>query len=93
MHQPELAVLAKKALGIVLDAEGPVAVSKLMGALTTELTDVVSVQRLGSGLSEAETTETICSSCKGFLSVDKPGTRLHFVHQSAREFLAARDIS
>ncbi|GJP88753.1 hypothetical protein CBS147323_10006 [Aspergillus niger] len=94
VHQPtELAVLAKKALGIVLDANGSVTVSKLMGALTTELTDVASAQRLGRGLTETETTETICSSCKGFLSVDEPGTRLHFVHQSVREFLVARDIS
>lgn len=94
VHQPtELAVLAKKALGIVLDANGSVTVSKLMGALTTELIDVASAQRLGRGLTETETTETICSSCKGFLSVDEPGTRLHFVHQSVREFLVARDIS
>ncbi|KAJ5135376.1 uncharacterized protein N7515_004654 [Penicillium bovifimosum] len=94
VHQPtELAVLAKKALGIVLDTKGPVTVSKLMGALTTELTDVASAQRLGRGLTEAETTETICSSCKGFLSVVEPGTRFHFVHQSVKEFFAARDIS
>lgn len=69
----ELVVLVKKALGIVLDTNGSVTVSKLMGALIMELIDVISVQYLGRGFIEMEITEIIYSSYKGFLSVNKPG--------------------
>ncbi|KAJ5602062.1 hypothetical protein N7510_011596 [Penicillium lagena] len=94
MHQPvELAVLAKKTLRIVLDATGSVSVSHLVDALTTELTDIESAWRLGRGLTEAEITEIICSSCKGFVSTSETGTRLHLCHLSAREFLENHSIS
>jgi hypothetical protein len=93
MHQPvELAVLAKKSLRIVLDAPGPVSVSHLLGILTTELTEIETTRRLEKRLTEAEISKTICSSCKGFVSASEPGTRLHLVHQSAREFLETHDI-
>lgn len=45
-----------------------------MGALTIKLTDIIFTQCLGRGFIEIEITETIYLSCKGFLSVNKPGT-------------------
>lgn len=51
IHQPvELAVLAKKSLRIMLDAEGSVSVNHLMGVLVTELTDIETTRRLGRNL-------------------------------------------
>jgi hypothetical protein len=94
MQQPvELAVLAKKTLRIMLDATGPVSVSHLMGGLTTELTGIETAWGLGRGLTEAEISKTIRSSCKGFVSASEHGIQLHLAHQSAREFLETHGIS
>lgn len=84
---PELVKLATKTLKTILDASEPVEVTQLMSDLALEI--AASVPEHGRNLTEA-VIEVIVSSCQGFVSsgqLSTHGIHLHFIHQTAKEFL------